>query len=48
MDLSLATLKDVSLYVLHNVSINVECYPMSQLCVNTLSATKITIITNGI
>jgi hypothetical protein len=28
--------------------INAESFPVSQLCVNTLSATKITLITDGI
>jgi hypothetical protein len=28
--------------------INAECFPASQLCVNTLPATKITLITDGI
>jgi hypothetical protein len=28
--------------------INAECFPVSQLCVNTLPATTITLITNGI
>jgi hypothetical protein len=50
MDLRLATLKAVSFYLLHNVStcINAESFPVSQLCVNTLPATKVTLITNGI
>jgi hypothetical protein len=48
MDLRLATLKTISLYLLHNVSNNAESFPVSQLCVNTLPATKITLITNGI
>jgi hypothetical protein len=50
MDLSLATLKAVSFYLLHNVSTlnqrrNLTC---AQLCVNTLLATKVTLITDGI
>jgi hypothetical protein len=50
MDLSSATLKAVSFYLLHNVSTlnNAERFPVSQLCVNTLTATKVTLITNGI
>jgi hypothetical protein len=49
MDLRLATLKAVSFYLLHNVStLNAESYPVSQLGVNTLPDTKITLITNGI
>jgi hypothetical protein len=50
MDLGLATLKAVSFYLLHTVStLNQQRkYPVSQLCVNTLPATKITLITNGI
>jgi hypothetical protein len=49
MDLRLATLKAVSFYLLHNVStLKNESFPVSQLCVNTLPATKITLITNGI
>jgi hypothetical protein len=28
--------------------INAESYPVSQLCVNTLLATKVTLITDGI
>jgi hypothetical protein len=50
MDLRLATLKAVSFYLLHNVSTlnQAENYPVSQLCVNTLPDTKITLITDGI
>jgi hypothetical protein len=50
MDLRSATLKAVSLYLLHNVStlINAESYPVAQLCVNTLLATKVTLITDEI
>jgi len=42
IDLRLATLKAVSLYLLYNVSTLyiAECFPMSHLCVNTLPATK--------
>jgi hypothetical protein len=45
MNLRLATLKAVSFYLLHNVS---TLNPESQLCVNTLLATKVTLITDGI
>jgi hypothetical protein len=50
MDLRLATLKAVSLYLLHNVSTLHQCrnFPVSQLCVNTLPATKVTLVTDGI
>jgi hypothetical protein len=50
MDLPLAMLKAVSFYLLHNIQhrINAESYPVAQLCVNTLPATKITLITDGI
>jgi hypothetical protein len=51
MDLRLATLKSVSLYLPHNVSTLNQCrkfYPVSQLRVNTLLATKVTLITDGI
>jgi hypothetical protein len=50
MDLRLATLKAVSFYLLHNVSTLNQCreYPAVQLCVNTLKATKVTLITDGI
>jgi hypothetical protein len=41
MDLHLATLKTISFYLLHS-------YPVAQLCVNTLLATKFTLITDGI
>jgi hypothetical protein len=46
MDLSLAMLKAVSFYSLHNVSTLNQCkiYPVAQLCVNTLLATKVTLI----
>jgi hypothetical protein len=49
MDLRLATLKAVSFYLLHNVSTLNECrnYPVAQLCVNTLPATKVTLIIDG-
>jgi hypothetical protein len=50
MDLRLATLKAVPFYLLHNVSTfkQYRNFPVSQLCVNILSATKVTLITNGI
>jgi hypothetical protein len=49
MDLRLAMLKTASLYLLHNVStLNAESYPVAQLCVKTLPATKVTLITGGI
>jgi hypothetical protein len=50
VDLHLAMLKAISFYLLHNVLtlINAESYPVSQLCVNTLPVTKITLITDGI
>jgi hypothetical protein len=31
-----------------NIEKNAESFPVSQLCVNTLQATKIILITNGI
>jgi hypothetical protein len=50
MDLRLATVKAVSLYLLHNVSILNKCRKLScgTLCVNTLPATKVILITDGI
>jgi hypothetical protein len=50
MDQRLATLKAVSFYLLHNVSTLNQCkkFPVSQLCVNTLQATKVTLIANWI
>jgi hypothetical protein len=50
MDLRLATPKAVSFYLLHNVSTLNQCrkFPMLQLCVNTLPATKFYPITDGI
>jgi hypothetical protein len=50
MDLRLATLKAVCFDLLHNVSTLNQCrnFPVAQLCVNTLQATMITLITNGI
>jgi hypothetical protein len=48
----LAMLKAVSFYLLHNVStlnqISAETYPVAQLFVNTVLATKVTLITDGI
>jgi hypothetical protein len=50
MDLRSATLKAASFYFLHSVSTLNQCrkFPVSQLYVNTLPATKITLITNRI
>jgi hypothetical protein len=50
MDLHLATMKPASFYLLHSVSTLNQCrnYPVVQLCVNTLLATKVTLITDGI
>jgi hypothetical protein len=49
MDLRLATLKAVSIFcTMFQHLINAESYPMGQLCVNTLSATNVTLITDGI
>jgi hypothetical protein len=57
IELRLAALKAVSFYLLHNVSTLNQCRIFScvtvvckhfALCVNTLLATKITQITNGI
>jgi hypothetical protein len=49
MDLSLATLKAVSICcTMIQLRINAESYPVAQLCVNTLPANKITLITDGI
>jgi hypothetical protein len=47
MDLRLATLKAASFYLLHNVSTlnQYRSYSVSQLCVKTLPATKVTLIT---
>jgi hypothetical protein len=49
MDLRLATLKAISFYLFHNVStlINAESFPVSQLCVNTLPAAKVTLLQIG-
>jgi hypothetical protein len=49
IDLCLATLKAVSFYLLpFQHRINAESYPVAQLCVNTLLAAKVTLITDGI
>jgi hypothetical protein len=50
MDLRLATLKAVSstCCTMFQHRINAESYPVSQLCVNILPATKITLITDEI
>jgi hypothetical protein len=48
MDLSLATLKSVSFYLLHNVSTETaESYPVAQLCIKTLLASKVTLTADG-
>jgi hypothetical protein len=49
MDLRLATLKAISFYLLQKSQhrINAEIYPVAQSCVNTLPATKVTLITDG-
>jgi hypothetical protein len=50
MDLRLATLKAVSFYLMHNIPTLNQCksYPVAQLCVKALLATKVTLITDGI
>jgi hypothetical protein len=50
MDLHFATLNAVYFYLLHNLLTlnNAESYPVAQLYVNTLPATKVTLITDGI
>jgi hypothetical protein len=50
MDLRLGTLKAVSFYLLYYVSTlnNAESYSVTELCVNTLLSTKVTLITDGI
>jgi hypothetical protein len=49
MDLCLAMLKAVSIRcTMFQHRINAERYRVAQLCVNTLPATKVTLITNGI
>jgi hypothetical protein len=50
MDLGMATLKAVSFNLLHNVSTLNQCRTLScaQLFVNTVLATKVTLITDEI
>jgi hypothetical protein len=50
MNLRLATLKAVSFYLLHNISTLNQCrkFPVSQLCVNTVPAIKVTLLTDRI
>jgi hypothetical protein len=50
MHLRLEVLKGVSFYLLHDVSTLNQCrkFPVLQLCVNTLPATKVTLITDGV
>jgi hypothetical protein len=50
MYLSLATLKAIFFYFLHcfNTESMQKSYLVAQLCVNTLPATKVTLITDGI
>jgi hypothetical protein len=50
MYLHLAALKAISFNFVHNVSTlnHAESYPVAHLCVNTLPATKDTLITDGI
>jgi hypothetical protein len=49
MDLRLVTLKAVSICcTMFQHWINAEIYPVTQLCVNILPATKITPVTDGI
>jgi hypothetical protein len=49
MDLRLATLKAVSVCcTMFQHRINEESFPAAQLCVKTLPATKVTLITDGI
>jgi hypothetical protein len=50
MDLRLATLKAVSsiCYTMFQHWMNAENYPVAQLCVNTLLATKVILITDVI
>jgi hypothetical protein len=49
MDLGMATLKAISFYLLHSVSTLNQCrkFLVSQLCVNTLPATKFALILDG-
>jgi hypothetical protein len=46
IDIRLAMLKAVSLYLLHNIlTLHIaEWFPVSQLCVNTLPATKVPLL----
>jgi hypothetical protein len=48
IDLRLATLKAISLYLLHNISTLyiAEWFSVSQFCVNTLPATKVALISH--
>jgi hypothetical protein len=50
MDLRLATLKAVSLYLLHDFSTLNQCRKLScvTVCVNIFTATNIALITDGI
>jgi hypothetical protein len=49
MDLRLATLKAVSICcTIFQQRINAKNFPVSQLCVTALPATKVTLITDGI
>jgi hypothetical protein len=50
MNLRLASLKAISFYLLQMLQhwINAESYPVAQFYVNTLPATKVTLITGGI
>jgi hypothetical protein len=50
MDLRLTTLKAVFLFAAQcfKTEINAERYPVAQMCVNTLLANKVTLITDGI
>jgi hypothetical protein len=50
MDIRLATLKAISFDLLYNILTfnNAESFPVSQLFVNTLPATKVALITDGI
>jgi hypothetical protein len=49
MDLRMATLEAVSVCcTMFQHRINAESYPVAQLCVNTLTATKVTLIIDEI
>jgi hypothetical protein len=51
MDIRLATLKALLFLFAakcFNVEFNTESFPVAHLCVNTLPATKVTLITDGI